>query len=150
MQFKLWIEDSAQNVGYGIYEEEAFKNRGTLSVLQSLTQEIGSKVESHPEEQDAPTWNIKYIRFNPNDVNKLESIIKKGMIDGWYSLLWTPNEIRVIFNTNTHIMTNTSKDAVPSFSAKNLEGIVLPQELDINYMKKFLAKGIKDFAKQLN
>jgi len=72
------------------------------------------------------------------------------MWHGWYSLLWTPKEIRVIFNTDTHRIQNTSKQAIPTFDPKhlaNIEGLAKQHGLDVGYMQKYLGKGISDFSK---
>jgi len=155
MRFKQWLEAISPD-GYGIYEEEAFENRDALNALRSSIQEIGSDKVDRPEAtgeiDDPKAWHIKYIRFNSAEIGRLESIIKAGMFSGWYSLLWTPNEIRVIFKDGTHIMTNTSGEAIPSFDPAHLKDIntlARRHGLDFDYMSDYLKKGISGFTKQL-
>lgn len=139
---------------YGIFEAEAFKDKAIAERLRAYV--IGSKVEEHPEasgaEDDQKIWHIYYVQIPQEEFRSVTALMMQGMYEGWYSLLWDAERIRVIFNNGVREIDNKSSDSAPSFDpgdvAKVMD-IAKSHGLDEKYMGHYLRDGLREFSRHL-
>ena len=131
---------------FGVYEDEAFRNFKNLYTLRSLVTIISSKKEFHPEcsgaEDDRKTWNIRYIKFPIEMLGRVENLMRFGVWDGWYSMIWTNGEVRVIFSNGVRKLKNKGGGQTPEIDTQSLQsikGLAEENGLSLDYMHQNLS-----------
>jgi hypothetical protein len=133
--FMIYENDAAISpaaFGYGVMEEEAFRDKSALNAIKKFS--FRHTVQDYPQgsgaEDDPKIWNIHYLKFPADQLGSIENMMKKGMYDGWYSLLWVnKNDPIFVFQGEA-----ASKGNLYSVAAKHGVG---KGQIDLSVLSKF-------------
>lgn len=141
----VFEELSESHICFGTYELESFNSHSIISNLKNLSKEIYAYTIQKPD-SESKSWNIKYIQFDSKDMQKILSLVKSGLREGWYCLLWDDKKIYIIFSNGTATLKNNGNALNPSISSiEKYSNLFKENELSNDYMNFWLNKALKKF-----
>lgn len=146
MKLKQLVEAITNRYCFGCYEDEAFGNASSISSIKGMSKEIGNYVERSPDTENEQ-WHVRYIAFTMRSFITLIDVMKTGIDEGWYSLLWNDKDIYVIFSNGMVHLINSGGDALNPRAASTNNAMTLLQRngLTQEYLDFHLNKAFEKF-----